>query len=175
MKHALLSLLFIGLVSSTLVCCGPPQDEERISNTIIVSAGNTVMTYDFNHPIPFPEYRYSPDLVGITVWVDENNIVQNTIGHAELMVLPNAQPGEKYVVLDSMPGYTYAEINDAYNQANYIYELGGMAENPWVFGDYLNLMGQDLTNSIQRYLIIAHEENGERSYQVIQLVFRRQE
>ncbi len=115
-----------------------------------------------------PAADYTIDLVGVTIQVDANNIVQTTSGSAQLT--DGNVTGEQYVVdMDTLPASpTFADLDAAF-LAGTPQSLAGA--NPTIPASDLGLGGLDLSAPRYRNIIVAHTQNGTRSYQVFRITF----
>lgn len=115
-----------------------------------------------------PAADYTLDLVGITIQVDANNIVQSASGNAQLT--DGLVTGDQYVVdMDTLPASpTFAELDAAY-LAGTPQNLGGA--NPTIPVSALSIAGLDLSAPQHRNIIVAHTVSGTRAYQVFRITF----
>ncbi len=107
--------------------------------------------------------NYTIDMTGISVQVDEANVVQTASGAAELTA--NSVTGQTVVMSSGSTLTTYAEIDAAY--------LAGTPASLTLAlsASFFDLTGATLTGGLVRNLIIANELGGVRSYQVFKITF----
>jgi hypothetical protein len=102
---------------------------------------------------------------GITVLTDADNIIVSATGTADLTAGVIPVSGQTYVILEASSLTTYDAINTAY-----------LAGTPTAFtanipaADF-SLVGDDLTTTQYRTLIIANTVSNVRSYQRFQIAF----
>ena len=116
--------------------------------------------------IPAPDYAL--DVATLGVLTDIDDVVVSVSGTAGLSEgSGTGQTGETYVVVNATGLTTYAAIDAAYTGAT------GAAIDTTVPADDFALVGDDLTVSKVRTLIIAHTVDGVRSYQRFQVTFHK--
>lgn len=134
--------------------------KSKNSNYAVQSAASTAAL------VAAPDYNI--ELTGLVLQRDANNIVQSAVGSAQLT--DGGVVGEQYVIdantLGAMP--SYAEVDGVFSAGT---QVGLSGANPTIDAAQLNLVGQDLTDSVRRNVIVAHSENGTRSYQIFRLTF----
>ncbi|MFI5299427.1 MAG: hypothetical protein ACHREM_15150 [Polyangiales bacterium] len=111
-----------------------------------------------------PSPNYTIDFTGVLVTVDANGMAHSASGTPTLN--PVTQTGETYVVIaNTTVGATYASVDDAFN--------GASTQHP--LSDPLNasdLVPVGSALPLVSAIIIAHQDSGVSSYQLINVTFQ---
>lgn len=110
--------------------------------------------------------NYTIDVTTIVVQTDDADVVQAASGTANLT--DGAVTGQSYVIVASLNGSTYADLDAAYTGGTPT-SLSGA--NPQIAAAAFDLVGADLTGGLVRHLIVANTSDGVRSYQRFTVTF----
>jgi hypothetical protein len=126
--------------------------------------------------VPAPDYTI--DLSGVSITTDVNSIVTSASGSATLV--DGLQTGESYLVLDSSPGSTYAELDAAFTAAENAAPPTNVAitgADPSITISALDVgVGTDLSaGGVTRYVVVQHVDNATSvpSYELITVTFNK--
>lgn len=113
-----------------------------------------------------PASDYQADASSLSIKVDANQVVTQVSGGVSLLDM--GQPGEAYVLNSIDFGNT-----PSYGDVDLHFSLGVVTTipgaNPVIAASELNLLGANLSQPVLRSVLIAHSNQGVRSYQVIAL------
>lgn len=118
--------------------------------------------------VPVPEYTLSTS--GMSFRVDQLKVVQSVSGQIDLS--PQGTSGQAYAIDPDTLGVapTYAAVDAAFALGTKI-PISGVNSIP---AEAFGLVGLSLAVPVRRNLLIANEQSGARSYQVITITFSAQ-
>lgn len=152
--------------NSTFMIQAIYSDDPNMVSANVSAAFEVVGSEAVSGAVPAP--TYAVDVTGINLQVDANNVV--TAANGSAVLLDQSQVGESYLVTPTDFGTLpqYADV-DAEFSAGIPAAISGA--NPSIDITNFGLIGTSLSSPQSRSIIVAHEEAGVRSYQILAVRF----
>lgn len=117
--------------------------------------------------VPAPDFGVNTS--GHTLWTDPDDVVTTSTGSFQLTL--NTQTAQAYAVVGSLlsTGMSAEDLETAFQASTH---SGTLASPYEIAASELDLLGQDLTDGVQRSIILRNTDEGVSSYQVLRFDFR---